>query len=567
MTNELRKTAFYQISISDSSGQNFIPIPYPVHRLIEKVEIKELFGTGWCTPGQFTVYFLEGSREPYPTNKEVDTSTSYPLVAPGSGLLTNNVGMLADLRYTNNGGEGITAITPDSNGIIANSSAGASGTFQGTFVGGSVNVNQPSSVINLEESSKNAAKLISIDSDTPKNKPIKYLFQQRNRMKITWGYVEDLESHRSVIGSIAGIDLEFPENDHPKVKVISVETALHFDQVSGIFGASFFNSSVQGSTVFGEPIQTFENLTVKDIIESFSSKANMGKPIVSAIFSNIRLDKYAFNIIPAGMSPNQFFGELSKKYNAYYKVAIDPKTNQDTIVFLDKKEYNSKLLSNDVVLLTYKNPGSIIKSVSIKAEYTALSGSAKGYVDETGEIAAIATKSSIPIGMIEAGADLADSDPTGNNPVTAAKGTIAAFNTPYTVGTVEYSPEGNDPETVKRQVSGKAYCANENTIMINLNTIGYTKLRPGAWYISGLGKRFSATYYFKEVSHTIDAAGGYVCTMSGSTNSDLGGTGKSADGETQTQKPQPQVTTPLTNPGSFDSAASTASDEFSISQV
>lgn len=557
MTHDARKTPFFQISVADSKGSKFVPIPYQVHRLIEKIEIKEMFGTGWCVPGQFTIYLLEGSREPYPMNKQVNTSVSYPLDSKGSGTLTNNVGMLADLRYTDNGGgESITSLAKTATGMILDNLQDAADL--GNEVAGALLEDNP-----LEAASKDSPKLITTDKKTPPVKPVKYIFQQRNQIKIVWGYVEDLQNRRSVIGYINGIDLEYPENDHPKVKIVAADPSMHFDQVSGIFGASFFNSSTNGVTVFGDPIVSFENMTIKEVIEKFSDDAGMAEPIVSDEFDDIELDKYAFNVVPAGMSPNQFFGELSKKYDAYYKVQVDPSTGEDTIVFLSKREYNAKLISNDKTLLTYKNPGSIIKSVQLKAEYTNLNGHAKGFVTEKGELTAVAGKTPVQVGIVEAGSQYTDSDPTGNNPVTSAKGTSSAFNSPFSVGTHEYTPEGNSVKTVTRQTDAKNNCHLEDTVTINLTTIGYPKLRPGPWYIGGLGQRYSAVYYFKEVTHTIEAAGGYVCTLMGGNNSDLSGTGKSADGVAQTQKIQEQADVGMFN---VKNPGGSATDKFNSNQ-
>lgn len=551
MTIEARKTPFYKIAISDSKGQKFVELPYQLQRLVEKVEIKEMFGTGWCTPGQFTISFMEGSREPYPNSNEINTSQSYPIDSTGAGSLTNTTGMLADLRYVNSGGEEtITSIPVGVTGIILDNLG--SGDLEEAL--GSV----------LEKASGISPQLITLDGKITSNQPVKYLFQQRNKIKITWGYLEDNATRRTVIGSIAGIEIEYPDADQVKLKVISVDTALHFDQVSGIFGARFFTSAVSGTSKTGKPLVTFKNLSVKKLIEKFSKDAGMGTPMVSDEFDDVSLDKYAFNVIPAGFSPNQYFGELAKKYDAYYRVYVDPTTGQDTIVFLAKGEYNSKPLSDDKNMFTYRAPGSIIKTVQLKAEYGALAGSAAGGVNEAGKQVAIATKAPVTIGMVDADSQYTDSDPTGNNPVTAAKGAVTSLNTPFAVGTHHYTPEANDVKTVSRQAEAKSECQIEKTIIINLSTIGYAPLRPGPWYIGGLGSRFTGTYYLNEVTHTLDA-GGYVCSAMGGNHSDYGNTGKNANNTKQTQKVEQAINVGLVK---VDSTATggTASDTYNSKQ-
>lgn len=555
MSYEPFKTPFVNIYVADSKGKKFVLLPYQIRRLVDKVEIKELFGTGWCKPGQITISFLEGSREPYPTNKQINTSVSYPVDSKGSGGLTNNTGMLSDLRYTNNGGEeSITSLAKTATGLILDNLPDAADL--GNAVASAL----------LEEASGESPKLITMNGTPPSNKPIKYIFQQRNQIKIVWGYLEDPDNRRSVIGYINGIDMEFPENDMPKLKVVCSDTALQFDQVSGVFGSSYFNKKTSGVTSFGDTVSDFDNLTVKEMIEKFSKDAGMADPIVSDEFDDIALDKYAFNIIPAGMSPNQFFGELSKKYDAYYRVQIDPATGEDTIVFLSKREYQAKLISNNKALLTYRNPQSLIKSVTLKAEYTNLNGHAKGGVGENGKMTTIATKTPVTVGIVDTAAQYTDSDPTGSNPVTAAKGSVAALNTPYTVGTHEYTPEMNDPNTVQRQVDSKAHCQIEDTVMVNLTTLGFPKFRPGPWWVGGLGERYTGTYKINEVTHSIDASG-YICTMQGSNYSDYGSTGKNADGIAQTQKITGKADVGLYNPGNFNSSSSgSASDTYNKNQ-
>lgn len=548
MTHELRKTPFYKVSISDSSGTSFVDLPYFVHRLVEKIEIKEMLGTGWCIPAQFSIYFIEGSREPYPTNQQINTSVGYPIDNDGSGSLTNNTGMLADLRYIKtSGGNSITSIPPSATGLIVDNLSAAA------EAGSSI-------AANLEQASSKSPKFISMDSSVTKKHPVQYLFENRNRVRIEWGYIEDLSNRRGVQGHVAGIELEFPENDQPKLKVNIVEPSLHLDQVAGIFGTSFFNKTVEGSTAFGAPIETYKNISVKKLIEEFCSKAKMAPPMVSDIYDTIQLDKYAHHIIPMGMSPNQFFGELSKKYDAYYKVFVDSATNQDTIAFLNKQEYNAKSLNDDIALLTYRSPGSIIKSIQLKAEYVKLPGHAKSGVTEDGKLTAVASKTAIGLSTVSKGANLVDSDPTGNNPVGAAKGSIAALNTPFTVGTGEYSSEMNDINTVKHQVASKNHCQTNGNIALNLTSIGYSKLRPGPWRISGLGERFSMVYYFYEVTHVIDSSG-YTCSAIANSDSTLETSGLPPKQANETQEAK-QASVGLTTV----SEGTSASDKFSKSQ-
>lgn len=564
MTREAQKTPFYQVEVGDSTGKKLIALPYQIHRLIDKIEIKELLIEGGCIGGQFNITFNEGSREPYSTSKPVNTSVSYPINTSGAGGLTNRPGMLSDLRYIKDGGEvTFSAISPTETGIILDDLPSAA--ELGSAVASSI----------LETASGKSPKLVVIDDKTTSKKALKYLFQQNNQIKITWGYVEDLQNRRSVRGYISAIDFDYPENDNPKVVVTCVETGMRFDQVSGIFGTSFFDKSTVGATLEGDPVVNFEDLSVKEIIETFSEDAGMADPIVSDEFDAIKLDKYGVQRIPAGMSPQQFFAELAKKYDAYYKVAIDPSTGADTIIFLSKREFNSKLVMDNKQILSYKTPGSFVKSVKLRAEFNALPGNAQVGVTAAGEVTGVASKSNVQVGIVDAQADVQDIDPAGNNAIQAAKGSAKALNTKFTVGSVQYNPEVNDVAAVTRQVSSKANCQLSNIIMVSLVTIGFCKFRPGAWYVGGVGQRYSGVYYFREISHTIDANGGYVCRLEGSNQSDYGGTGKSADGFSKTQAGNEQVSTglfkvespqALLNSSVSNATGGTASDKYNKMQ-
>lgn len=559
MSREAQKTLFYQIEIGDSTGQKLVPLPYQIHRLIDKIEIKELLIEGGCTGGQFTITFNEGSREPFGTNSNDDTSEAYPLNNSGSGHLTNKVGMLADLNYVSEAGtSGLTALLPSPNGIINDVTSAIADTTEIS-----------------EISSSNSPKLITLDDKVTSKKPIKYLFQQRNQIKITWGYVEDKENRRSVRGLIAGVDFDYPENDNPKVTITSVETSMIFDQVSSIFGKNFSTKKVKGVTNTGKVTFAYEDIDLKTIIENFSSDAGIANPMVSAEYSEIKLDKHAIRIIPAGMSPQQFFSELAKKYDAYFKVFIDPATGKDTIAFLSKREFCSKLIMDNKALLTYKSPGSLVKSVKVKAEYNAMTGSANGGVDDAGKATTVGSNSSIAVAITDAPADLADANPTGNNAVQAAKGSLKALNTKFAIGTHQYNPEINDISAVSRQTYAKANCQLSNIIMISLSTTGFAKFRPGPWFVGGVGQRYSGTYYFREVMHIIEPGTGYTCRLEGSNQSDYGGVGKSSDGvaKTQTGNPQlsvglaiPESPAALLNAATSTATSGTASDQYNKSQ-
>jgi hypothetical protein len=526
MSYQQYKTPFFKIEIGSSTAkkkEDFTEIPYQVARLVEKVDIKEFFNQG-CTAGQFSITFNEGSREPFPVDSAVDTSSAYPLNSNGSGALTNRPGMLADLQMNTQGGNiNLTSIFPSESGVILDDLPAST-----------------DELITLADelglASANSPELIIEDKKKAENKAVKFLFQQRNKVKVTWGYVEDLQSRRTIIGAIGMVQFDYPDGDNPKVIVTCPDLGAFFDQISGIFGASFYNKIPAGVTPFGDLTYNIQDASLTDFIKQFSDSANMGEPIVSEAFDNILLDKHAIKNIPAGMSANQYFQELAKKYNAFYKATFSPTTGEERIVFLDKAEYNKSLFLEGENLMKYKTPGSIIKSVSLKAEFNVSNGNAQTGVTDAGKAVGVATNSSVQVGIVGSEAQLLDTDPTAGNPIGAAKGAANALKTAIPIGTSNYHPGANNKETMKLQAASRADCQAGNAVMVNLTTLGHAKLRPGPIKIGGLGQRFSGTYYFWEVHHNIEVGTGYTCTLAGSSNSDYGGNGKAPESQKKTDE-------------------------------
>lgn len=553
MAYDTFKTPFYEVSVGHSleKPENMSPLPYQIARLIDKIEIKELLINPSCTFSQFIIHFIEGSREPYYKNSK---ATDY---SDGEVELTNSTGLLSDLNFTQNAnGPGISSISPSASGTINDVTSASTEAFQ----------------IASDITSSTSPKVITISSKKAIKKPITYLFQQRNRIKIRWGYLEDKDNAREIVGQIAAIEFDYSDNSMPTMTVTSVDPSAGLDQVGAMFGTPFYNKNFAGNSTTGKPTFSFSDLTIKEFIEKFSTKAGMAKPIVSDIFDSIKLDKHAIKILPAGMSMHQYLSNLANSYNAYYRCFIDPKTGDETIAFLDRAEYNSKLLFNDIGLTTYKQAGSIIKSVRLRAEFNVPNGAAHSGVTDDGKLTTVFSNASVTVGMAGSKAGIIDTDPTADNPIQAAKGSEKALNTPMATGTASYQPGVNDVEMTKRQVLSSAFCGLNNTVMISVSALGYPKLRPGPIFIGGIGQRFSGTFYFREVLHTIDDSG-YTCRLEGSNQSDYGGVAKSNEQYKQTKEDE-SVTVPLTKPqasieslenisDNLASSTSTASDSYS----
>jgi len=533
MSYEQFKTPFYEIEIGGAdAGAKLVKLPYQISRLIEKIEIKEILVSGSCSQCQFNLTFIEGSREPFSKEEAPDTTGMYPMNQ--QGVLSNRTGLLPDLRFIEeSGASGITDLTVAEFTGIINDVASAE-------ISAATNV--LASTPSAEFASLSSNKVIILNDSVLPKQPLKFLFQQNNQVRVTWGYLENRDAARSIRGNIKGIHLEYPEKDHPRLTIMCADAGMTLDQVSGIFGTSFLISTSIPDALSGKLITNISNISIGKLIEDFCKKANIAKPIISKKYFDVTPDKHAVYIIPAGMSPEQFFADMASKYNALYRCYINPKDGKYTIAFISKDEYYKQHIITDHNLFKYKTPGSIIKSISLKAEFLGLAGAAKYGTTDAGENIAQTTKLSKTVGMVGSNANIADFDPVSGNPVPVAQGSKNALNTKMTVGTSGYNPAINNLDTSALETFSKAHCQSK-VITVSMKTLGHPQLHPGALYITGVGNRFSGTYYFFEVHHTIDKSG-YVCSAEGTSQSDYG-LGKSTDGFSKTQEPSKETTVPM----------------------
>src|SRR6266478_6602950 len=184
------KTPFYEIQVSDSTGKRKVELPHHILRLVEKVEVFETFQTSENKEfGTLTVHFIEGSREP--ANKDVSIGTeglySVPLEKDNSdldisGSLTNRTGIITDLRFSGN--SGITFLIDEEK---------RSGKVDNT-------------------AQKNVINQKTIRQHNRESSAPLFLFQERNQIKVTWGYKEDPQTVRSFIGHIIMVQTDFPES-------------------------------------------------------------------------------------------------------------------------------------------------------------------------------------------------------------------------------------------------------------------------------------------------------------------------------------------------------------------
>lgn len=476
------KTPFYKLEVGDASGTNMVVLPPSLHRLVEKIEIVETLAECFHST-QITITLAEGSREPFKQNPAVSSKALY-----GDADTTNTPGMLTDLEFTKIGGStGFTSVSPANVGAVLGLLSDASSATGVLGAGGGA----PEQQLGTAESS-------------PK-KSAKYVFEEKNMIKITWGYREDLQNTRTVAGRIGIVQSQFPESGHPKLVITCLPSSAYLDQITPAKGVTFYTQSIVGvDTATAAPIISFDDKPTKDVLQEICDKAGM-KCIVSDNILSPKTDKYHAKTIPAGKSFHQFIKGLAKNSNAYYVNFIDPKTNKDYIAFISRNDWESKPIIPNEALLRYKGAGSILKSLNIRADFSGVMGNGVYGVDSTGQTNKANSNTGSDAMVLFEGGQQVDANPTSGNAIPAAEGLnndVAGANG-YIIGKVINSPEADDPQSLLETSKSVAHCQGK-LILIDFNTVGFPLLRPGVVKFSGIGRRYTGQYNITTVTHSLD---------------------------------------------------------------
>jgi len=497
------KTPFYQIEVYDAKGKNKTVLPSVLHRLVENIEITESLES--CNFTQISITFREGSREPFAPNSSTNTNDIYPSGPLPGDSITNHSGMLPDLKFTG-GGSGSVGLTSIS------ASAGA----VSAIIGGS----EAGDGQAIAEGLNAAGGDQKIDNEAPgaSSGPPKYLFHERNQIKVTWGYVEDPQSYRSVRGIIRIIRADFPENSQPTFKVIAHGSAAIFDTIAPTKAKAFGIEIPAGLSETLKPV--FEHLdkptgvVIKEICDKIGIRC-----IVSDSLDGDFLDAGNQKIWVAGESFHQFMQKLATRHNAHYNVTIDPINGEEVLFFILRSEYNKKL-KLDSSLFKYKSPGSILKSVSIRADFSKVTGNVRVSYNRNGDIYSGGTQigpDKIPIYNKEE----VVAAPHETNSTKSAEGINTSIADNNSSGTFVIDPEA-DKDNLKSKASSRAACSRRHQIILEFTTLGYTKLHPGMIELGNISDRYSGVYYIKSVTHTINS-NSYTCKGMGISESLVGG--------------------------------------------
>lgn len=544
------KTPFYKLEVANAAGKNFIDLPPSLHKLIEKVEIVETLADCHHS-AQITITFTEGSREPFRQNPAISTKDLYSDVD-----VSNSIGLLADLEFVKIGSQ--TSFT----NISANQ--------VGAALVGSV----ADTLTSLGSAESVEVKELGQANKTP-NKPAKYVFEEGNVIKVTWGYREDLQRTRTVAGRIQFVQMQFPEAGHPKLTLTCLGSTSFLDQISPEKGVIFHTQQSAGFDPTSGPIFTFSDKPTKQIIEELCQKAGMKAIVSNNLLSPVSDSQHA-KVIPAGKSFHEFLRQLAKSNNAYYIAFIDPKTGQDTIAFISRNDWESKPIIPEDYLFKFRGAGSIIRSINVRADFSGILGNGVYGVDSSGKkIKAKSTTGQVAMVLYEGGGQ-ADASPISGNAIPSAvelnKNIAEGGN--HIIGKASVSPEADNPESLLGKSQSAAHCQGK-LIYIDFVTLGFALLRPGIVKFDGIGKRYSGHYNIMTVTHTIDI-NGYVCRGTASGNAIYGASGinvpNAQSGQTNTNVPiqlfQGASLNTITNPSNIGlAAATTASNTNAMDQL
>ena len=153
------KTPFRRITITNADKSKVYELPPHLLGLVEKVEIIES-KAGCNITSLFHLTFKEGSREPFDKSLNTKTAALYSK----TGDITNATGMLTDLRFSSGG---FSSLIPSAVGLVASALPSALSGLTGT-------------------SSAAPEKKTVVGDDEAKATGINYVFQERNKVQVTW---------------------------------------------------------------------------------------------------------------------------------------------------------------------------------------------------------------------------------------------------------------------------------------------------------------------------------------------------------------------------------------------
>jgi hypothetical protein len=499
------KTPFYDIEIRDPTGTRKVKLPHHILRLVTKIKLVEALDSS--QPNTISIEIIEGSREPASPDPGKGTSGLYMLDNSIGGSITNRTGAITDLRFSGN--SGITFFNDEERRLGR---------------------------IDDRPQKNTRGQIITRTHPNEVKTPI-FLFQERNILRITFGYLEDKKTHRTVNGRIVMFATDYPDIGPIKSIITATSTETFLDQVAPSKG--FPLSRI---IKFGE-INSQEDISTSQLLNEICDRLGIAEKdrIISSTFTAPKEEKDKSKLIAAGQSFKNFLDQLALKNNAYWKM-VPKKNGKEKFFFMTKKDFEAETILNDPILFTYKSPGSIIKSVNIKADFGGFGADTKVGLTETGQCKANTESTDIPSVLYKSAKDgkqeqLLDLDPTkdinvcrelvtffdGTFSISERAGTNSSSSTgiswtSHAESLPTQSDEKHDQDIAKADAEDK-----KRVISLEMVTIGYTQIIPGVLEIKGLGSRYSGKYRIMSVDHTIDNSGYFTRVSAVSFSTSKGG--------------------------------------------
>lgn len=488
--HRLFKTPFFEIEVQDATGNRRAKLPHHILRLVDKIELKEIWTNDNNDKSVMTISFLEGSREPASPAAEKGTRGLYkiPNQGPGvdmdiAGSITNRPGTIFDLRFSGN--NGITFLSADEakNGVISSSD-----------------------VINVEGDT--VKRLHKGESQNPV-----FLFKERNRLKLTWGYREDSASIRTEIYTMQIFKTSYPEKNQIQYTVIAYDEGVDLDKIVPTTKAITFGT--REKLVAGDKVEAHLDQETEALIRELCEKAGMAC-IISPNIKVPLLDSGHRKIWFVGQSFEQFLDKLAKRHNAIYKTKINPTTGQATIFFVTEEDIAIKEIKKDKIpeLFKFKGSDSIVKSINVTADFKKLTGNAIAAINNQKKKLKNIDQQSVR--QFNESNNLSFSTSTSLPTVTkgtaaeAIQNSILGPNNPV-ASIVDASPvidKANLEDTAAKETDK----LEQRIVSLEMTTIGFTELNFGTINIQGIGLRYSGKYQVRLVTHTIDSSG-YICKV------------------------------------------------------
>lgn len=473
------RTPVYDIFISDVQGKRVAILPDPIKRLIKDVVIFESV-SGEDSDGEeyhdtITINILQGSMEPY-SKIEANTSILYGEFK-GATPLTNKTGFITDLQFIDKS-QKISAV--EANTIPEN---------------------------------KESKRLFILTKELSTD----YLFKYGNKIHVAWGYLENPNLRRVTTATIVNVETTFNDSGVSS-KITAAGPSLNLANMTPLTGLQFKKYAAGATKSQNQPFVTEYEYEPPSIYLTKAFNPFGISVEYESKYSDEGEELGVNKVLPAGMSLHEFATKISKDHNAGFKVQYKKDGKPILFLFDRQKFYSDIRNSNFKHLFTFNGPDSILKSVSIKTDFSQNDTSLKAavalsengtewkYVTNTAQDFNIAVFANTEESVVERkrleelGIDIDNLKQISN----AQK--------------LQYVPEKKSSASKVISESNKSV-SRQKIVAVQIQCLGFPILIPGLNKIWGIGDRYSNSneggiYRFRTITHTINQ-NGYTTEASG----------------------------------------------------